>query len=852
MKRSLIVVLTIAILLFAFAGLAVAAEQDDAAARLQGFGVIEGYPDGSMGLERDITRAEFAKIAVMAKGLEEAATLLQSSASQFSDVQTGVWYTGWINVANAQGIVKGDPAGTFRPNDNISNAEAVTMILRVLGYNDNLVGAWPMNYLVKGADLGITSGLLSVANANANRGVVFTMLNRALDEDVMVWGTTTKSDDAEFTSKGFTLLQEMLNAKSEAEGWVTDNFRTDSKLKENEIRIDGSKFTLMSNDDVDWLLGLEVEVKHNKDDEIAYVEVKTSDSDIVFDQISGGVASGFDEVTLKAQDDDFSIHEDAVFVVFNNSEEVRKYTMNSSDEIPVAISEFNYGKFVLEDGDIIFAWVFEFDDTMFSGVVTELDGEFVEYLVLDDAEYDIDLEDYDEVYAFDTKLMAIDIEELDIDSVIYAWENDDDELFLIVVNSAVEGELTGAREDRVTVDGTNVKVTRYFTTISDDENDNVEYYRAAALSEMIENLVDEDVVVLLDAIGYARHIVGNSEGSSGDQYGLVLRSNYAEETIRVFTQDGTTVTYAFDETDEFEAFYNHFGIRGTDENFVPIKYNLNRDGEIKENSLVVVAFGADYDATLIASAPLTVYDLDVISEFDDDDDYILADYANKDNSTNGVDGRFYITNSTVLMKFEDRDEEAVVNWADIKGKTPGTVKAFVLGDPGRNAKFVVFYEDFTNVVDDTLYAVAPNRSEYRAGEWRMVLDVAGEGNQEYILDVNGDIARHELVKFTVDSDGVVKTSGIERKSVTSSVYAGVNSYKILEVDGNSVQLQSYNAAGVAGAIEWYRLDSGVVIWETKDNGDTDRKISRLRENDWIIFVGEGSLIKAALQINKTL
>jgi hypothetical protein len=52
--------------------------------------------------------------------------------------------------------LKGDAEGTFRPNDNISLSEVVTVALRILGYNDaDLQGTWPANYLDKAVSIGL-------------------------------------------------------------------------------------------------------------------------------------------------------------------------------------------------------------------------------------------------------------------------------------------------------------------------------------------------------------------------------------------------------------------------------------------------------------------------------------------------------------------------------------------------------------------------------------------------------------------------------------------------------------------------------------------------------------------------
>lgn len=87
--------------------------------------VITGYPDGTFGPARSVTRAEFATIA--ARFLSEP----YDGHNRFPDA-AGHWAMADINRAAAAGWIKGDERGNFRPNDPITRAEAVTLINRML------------------------------------------------------------------------------------------------------------------------------------------------------------------------------------------------------------------------------------------------------------------------------------------------------------------------------------------------------------------------------------------------------------------------------------------------------------------------------------------------------------------------------------------------------------------------------------------------------------------------------------------------------------------------------------------------------------------------------------------------
>ncbi|MDO4539611.1 MAG: S-layer homology domain-containing protein [Syntrophomonadaceae bacterium] len=146
-----------------------AAAADQAITRLKGLGVMQGYPDGSFGEEKTLTRAEISKIAVIAAGLEANAQNEPGQASAFTDVAAGHWAHGWITVAAGQGFIKGDGDGQFRPDDTLTQAEALTVLLRVLGYDDELPGAWPHDYVSKAAQLGVLNNVIFLADSPINR-----------------------------------------------------------------------------------------------------------------------------------------------------------------------------------------------------------------------------------------------------------------------------------------------------------------------------------------------------------------------------------------------------------------------------------------------------------------------------------------------------------------------------------------------------------------------------------------------------------------------------------------------------------------------------------------------------------
>lgn len=89
-------------------------------------GYVSGYPDGTFGGGRTITRAEFTAMAVRFGGLTPAGT------ASFSDLSADNWAGGYIAAATQAGWINGYPDGTFRPNRAITRAEAIAVLNRAL------------------------------------------------------------------------------------------------------------------------------------------------------------------------------------------------------------------------------------------------------------------------------------------------------------------------------------------------------------------------------------------------------------------------------------------------------------------------------------------------------------------------------------------------------------------------------------------------------------------------------------------------------------------------------------------------------------------------------------------------
>ncbi len=95
---------------------------------------INGYSDGSFKGDRSITRSEVAILISKLKGFNT----LDNSKPNFSDMDLNYWANGAINAMLKEGLMKGYPDGTFRPNSSITRGEIAQILISMDNKNSGI------------------------------------------------------------------------------------------------------------------------------------------------------------------------------------------------------------------------------------------------------------------------------------------------------------------------------------------------------------------------------------------------------------------------------------------------------------------------------------------------------------------------------------------------------------------------------------------------------------------------------------------------------------------------------------------------------------------------------------------
>lgn len=134
---------------------------------LYGLGVLSGVSEHAFGVSQPVTRAQMAAFLARATRLDKDGPVVLSTL--FGDVPTGYWAYDAINKAALSGYISGYQ-GQFRPEDQVTEAEAVTMMLRALGYASSSLD-YPVGYVLKARSVGLLVDSIPFSiSATATRG----------------------------------------------------------------------------------------------------------------------------------------------------------------------------------------------------------------------------------------------------------------------------------------------------------------------------------------------------------------------------------------------------------------------------------------------------------------------------------------------------------------------------------------------------------------------------------------------------------------------------------------------------------------------------------------------------------
>lgn len=828
--KRMIALITVALFVLSFAAPAMAATQDDATQRLNGLSIVQGYPDGTFGLDKNITRAEFAVVAVKLLGLSDAIEGAKG-ATKFNDVAASHWATGAINLAVGNGVIKGYPDGTFKPEANVTLAEATAMLVQVLGYGPALTGTWPNNVMGKGAEIGLLKGV-SVANFNAaaTRGTVFTSADNALDIKVMkqiAFGTEQKW---EISTK--TLIEDKLDYVKVKDASITATPLTNTGLAAGKVTIDApgttydGNYKVIGSFDYNDLIGLKGTAWLNEtDDEVLYFQ---STETVVIDTIKDNPTAT--TIKLKDLDKTYNTVSDTVYYV--NFKSGKNHT-DLAAGMPVKVV------FDTANSDNI-AKVFGFNWNV-TGIVDRVDVSNKKiYLKVGGSSVTL-VDKY--IVVKDGKYVGLG----DVKAGDVVQYNSTDKNYVLVSDKTATGKLTdvltstvfGARSSvKFNIGGATYNTPSFYDAkVSTDDGKN--YSTTVTGLSNLNDVVNKDVTAYLDAYGKVAFIKSGSANVSSDI--TVLVKEFTEAT----GADGTNAYVRVMKADGVETYFKVNKDTKINSDAAKPDYILEEGASLKYFAAIssMVKRGAIVKLELNSTG-------DTVSKFKTYTDIEGPAVATLD-ETNDI----LTINSRVLQVQSDSvfftvktNDTAQVNGAvygikDAKKLTLGDVESTYANFDGNDVTVVfdgakvkyVFIDDTPNVTSDTKVGMLISQGTDGTDPIYNVLLKGDTTVTTFTYGSYNAIANKILVTLKADSDNEMSQftaataespTGVYTRYYVKDVVDGANDTKILTLTAWNDTTETFVDENVeetvfvkAGYTIYYNVDSTPVAVDGVGIGD---------------------------------
>ena len=222
---------------------------DDVPTGLNGddhFAYIVGYPNGNVEPNGNITRAEVATIFFRLL-TEEVRTANSTQSNSLSDVTRGQWFNHAVSTLSSMGIVKGHNDGTFAPNAPITRAEFAAIAARFDDKNTDtsskftdIASHWAKNEIGIAANKGWINGYPDGTfrpNQYITRAEAMTLVNRVLNrlpenssdllDSMIKW-----PDNSDASAWYYLAVQEATNSHAYSDKSKDDKYEKWSKLRE--------------------------------------------------------------------------------------------------------------------------------------------------------------------------------------------------------------------------------------------------------------------------------------------------------------------------------------------------------------------------------------------------------------------------------------------------------------------------------------------------------------------------------------------------------------------------------------------------------------------------------------------
>lgn len=156
--------------------------QNTSAQSLVKLDIMKGDEKGNLNLQNNVKRCEFVTLVLRMMGYDKDNDLSGIKIT-FKDITSKHWAYNNIKLGLKYKLISGLPDNTVAPDKDVTYAEALTVLIRALGYESTLSGSWPDSVINKSTEIGLSKNILLSGNKPLTRGEVAVLVNNSLTID---------------------------------------------------------------------------------------------------------------------------------------------------------------------------------------------------------------------------------------------------------------------------------------------------------------------------------------------------------------------------------------------------------------------------------------------------------------------------------------------------------------------------------------------------------------------------------------------------------------------------------------------------------------------------------------------
>lgn len=552
---------------------------------LRAVGVLE--ENVSYNADAKVSRAYFAKLTLNLCGIYLNAG--DYTETVFTDVTKKTEYSEYISEVYRLGYISGAGGANFNPSEQITAAEAIVILSRVLGYSElaEREGGYPYGYISLAKKHGVLDGVEISYNDAVNFENAMQLLRNAADADLLEYEIRGNGEYKIVQDEDATILTKYLKIYN-AEGVVTANEHTGlmaetSSVGENQVAMSEYIFDC-GNTDVYDCLGYRMKLYYDGSDDtvkaprILYAESCRENTVNTFDTRDITVSGEYikyapeDKTAKKYRVDDY-----ASFILNG------KMTAMTLDELET----LGKGTVTLisndGDGTAEVVIIYDYDTYVVSGVsgisniVTSKEGDTISLEENNDLSV--------RVMKDGRNISPADINVNDTILVAKSRGNGKNLKTVLVSDKIAVGTVDFTDEEYISVDDIRYKAD------------------AGALSSVGSG---KEYKIYIDALGYAVRAESENDLVYGFLYYMAKTEAEEEVVCRIFTENNRWVRLKLAEKIKFngiskktEDLYDEFG-REKDVYRQLIRYSVNADNDVMRiDTAEYIPIGSDAESSAV-------------------------------------------------------------------------------------------------------------------------------------------------------------------------------------------------------------------------------------------------------------